>query len=161
MTLVPLLGIEPMSAAFQCRFLTTGPPGKTRAILYPGELVGEDRVAVGANDNNHSKTAFVMKQLKSMEQLPTTAHIKLKGWLEGLICLCIPGTQSQDSGDAQEGSKQRRAVEREDGSRWREMTQGSVTLFWFQNIREHFEGVLESCLHFMSLLGLLYSFYLH
>ena len=34
MILVPLPGIEPMSAAFQCRFLATGPPGKTWAILY-------------------------------------------------------------------------------------------------------------------------------
>ena len=53
-------------------------------------------------------------------------------------------------------------MEREEGSRWREMmTQGSVTLFWFQDIRERFEGVLESCLHFMSLLALLHSFYFH
>ena len=88
--------------------------------------------------------------------------MKLKGWLKGFMCLCIPGTQSQDSGDAQEGSKQRRAVEREEGSRWREMmTQRSVPLFWFQDIRECFEGVLESCLLFMYLLALLHSFYFH
>ena len=35
-------------------------------IFHPGEPVGEDRVAVGADDDNHSKTSLVMKQLKSM-----------------------------------------------------------------------------------------------
>jgi len=46
--LVPLPGIEPASPAFQGRFLTTGPPGKSSPLnffSFPGGSVGENSPA--------------------------------------------------------------------------------------------------------------------